>query len=407
MAERGYAISKDKVAELYKELQKKQQGLLYVHMKQQENRYKDIYYISREEKGAIYCLNALYKQGVLVKTEEELYTELNAILATHNQLPINLVVQGLEDINKVSQFYLKKYEPELELKVQKGEDIVPTSEWQKLWNKFLKIAVKNKGKMGKGATLASLYFDNYLRFGNDGRLFLSQTHIGSYQVKTARYKNNVVCVLYINVGGNKTSIILGYDKKKRSQDKQQDGAIKAMLKLTDNTKGVSLADLKVYSEDFYDELELTYLTDEDGEVYFDNKQVILGYLSLVVREYGVQGYETYIRNITITETQILYKKQPIADYEITMDLDDSKYPINFYEVTLHIEFINSEATNCIIGYYEYTESEELVETTLLREEDDVFEDLDSSFGEDGDDWEEYDDNNLYQEDYAYATDFSY
>lgn len=406
MAERGYSISKEKVADLYKGLPKQQTESLYIHLKQQENRYKDIYYIAREEKGALYCLNTLYNKGQLARTEEDLYVELNTILAGHNNLPIDRIMQGLGDINKVSQFYLKKYEPEWELKTQKGGTILPTSEWMKLWNKFMKIATKNKEKMGNGAALATLYFDNYFRFGNDGRLFLSHTHIGSYQVKTARYKGSVVCVLHINTMGQQTSIILGYDKKQRSQDKQESEAIKALIKLTDNTKGISLEDLKLYSEDLHEELALSYLTDEDGEIYFDTKQVILEYLNLIIREYGVHGYETYIRNIQITDTQILYKKKPIADYEITTELDDSKYPVDFYEVTLHIEFINSEATNCIIGYYEYTVSEELVTTTLLREEDDVFEDMDASFGEETEEWDEYNDNMLYSDDYAYSSEFA-
>lgn len=406
MSERGYSISKDKVSQIYKRLSKKQSESLYIHLTQKENRYKDIYTVNNEERGSIYNLNKLYKQGILSVTEDELYRDLNLVLKNHNNLPVDLVIKGLKDINKLSRYYLKKHEPLIELKVQKGEIVVPTSEWVKIWNRMLKLATKNKGKMEQGATLANLYFDDYVRFGQEGRLYMSKTQIGQYEVKPTRYKDSIVCVLTISIGGEVNNILLGFDKQGRDRDREQIQAIKSLITLTDNTKGISLEDLKLYSEDYFEGLELSYLTDEDGDIYFDTAQVILNYLNETIREYGVKGSEQYIRNLKITDSQIFYKKQPIADYEITTELDDSKYPLSFYEVTMHIEFINSDATHCTIGYYEYTESEELASASLLLEDDDLFEGLHEGFGEESDEWDDYDDMGSYDDDYTYSEDYA-
>lgn len=407
MSERGYSISKDKVSKIYKRLTKMQSELLYVHLIEKENRYKDIYTVNNEERGSIYNLNNLYKQGILQATEDELYRDLNKVLESHNNLPVEDVYLGLLEINKISRYYLKKHEPLLELKVQKGELIVPTSEWSKIWNRILKVAIKNKGKTVAGAKLANLYFDNYIRFGQEGRLYMSQTVVGQYKVQPTRYKGSIVCVLTINIEGKVVNIILGFDKQERDREREQIQAIQALITLTDNTKGVSLEDLKLYSEDYYDELELSYLTDDEGELYFDTSQVIINYLNETLREYGVKGYEQYIRNLKITDSQILYKKQPIADYEITTELDDSKYPLSFYEVTMHIEFINSDATHCTIGYYEYTESEELASASLLLEDEDLFEGLHEGFGEESDEWDDYDDSGSYDDGGSYDDDYTY
>lgn len=393
MSERGYSISKDKTSMLYKQLPKKQQGSLYLQVKKQDNRYKDIYHLTSDGKSSVCSVDKMYINGELAFPEETLYQYLNQELSKYGKLPIDKVSLGLKEVTKVASYYFRKHELVLDSQVVKGQRVLPTNVWTKIWSKYLKTAIKNKDKMEHGARLANLFFDDYLRFGQEGRIYLSQTYVGNYRVQPMRNKNKTVWVLIIQFNQDEYKYVLGYDKIERERELNERRAIESIIAITDHTKEISLDDLKLYSESYYEELELNYIVDDEGELYYDMPQVIQDYLNATIKEYDLVQHTKSLKNIRVNDTQILYNKVPIAEYELTVELVDSKYPLSFYEATLHIEFSNSDNTSFIIGYYEYTEDATQEESDDLLDE---FSDLGFLDGEEGgpDEWDEYSDSHL-------------